>query len=74
MTMEMEREVAQMCNLSDLITAEKDAEYRVIIAEKDTALAEKDTALAEKDAEIVAEIVALKAQLAAAQSHFKEQK
>lgn len=51
-----------MCNLSDLIAedrlakqreeivAEKDAEYKVIISEKDNALAEKDSALAEKDA------------------------
>ena len=80
MTMEMEKEVAQMCNLSDLIAedrlakqreeivAEKDAEYKVILAEKDSALAEKDSALAEKDsvlAEKDALIAQLQAQLAA---------
>ena len=62
-----------MCNLSDLIAedrlakqreeivAEKDAEYKVIIAEKDNTIAEKDNTIAEKDA-LIAQ---LQAQLAA---------
>ncbi len=66
MTMEMEKEVAQMCNLSDLIAedrlakqreeivAEKDAEYKVILAEKDSALAEKDALIAQLQAQLAA--------------------
>ena len=66
MTMEMEKEVAQMCNLSDLIAedrlakqreeivAEKDAEYKVIIAEKDNTIAEKDALIAQLQAQLAA--------------------
>ena len=55
-----------MCNLSDLIAedrlakqreeivAEKDAEYKVIIAEKDNTIAEKDALIAQLQAQLAA--------------------
>ncbi len=55
-----------MCNLSDLIAedrlakqreeivAEKDAEYKVIIAEKDNTIAAKDALIAQLQAQLAA--------------------
>ncbi len=49
MTVEMEKEAAAMCNLSELIAADELAKLR---EEKDTVIAEKDAEIAKMKAEI----------------------